>query len=96
MLERIRVRRAWGVSVLTAAVALVVVIALGSAGGGVAGAKSGPLVAASAKLVPISPIIKPSNPSCARVNSSEFIRHGSICAGRSRWWSIGRSTSTRA
>jgi hypothetical protein len=67
MLERIRVRRAWGVSVLTAAAALVLVIALGSAGGGVAGAKSGPLVAASAKLVPISPIIKPKLSSCGAI-----------------------------
>jgi len=67
MLERIRVRRAWGASVLTAATALVLVIALGSTGGGVAGAKSGPLVAASAKLVPISPIIKPKLPSCGAI-----------------------------
>lgn len=67
MLERIRVRRAWGVSVLTATVALVLVVALGSAGGRVAGAKSGPLVAASAKLVPISPIIKPKLSSCGAI-----------------------------
>jgi Tannase and feruloyl esterase len=64
MLERIRVRRAWGVSVLTALAALVSIVALGSAGGGVAGAKSGPLIAASAKLVPISPIIKPKLSGC--------------------------------
>ncbi|MGN6867473.1 MAG: tannase/feruloyl esterase family alpha/beta hydrolase, partial [Solirubrobacteraceae bacterium] len=59
MLERIRVRRACGVSVLTVAAAIVLIIALGSAGGGVAGAKTEPLVAASAKLVPTSPTIKP-------------------------------------
>ncbi|HSC02139.1 MAG TPA: tannase/feruloyl esterase family alpha/beta hydrolase [Solirubrobacteraceae bacterium] len=64
MLELIRVRRAWGVSVLTGVAALVVIIALGSAGGGVAGAKTEPLVAASAKLVPISPIIKPKLSKC--------------------------------
>jgi hypothetical protein len=67
MLERIRVRRAWGVSVLTAVAAVVLIVALGSAGGGVAGAKSGPLVAASAKLVPISPIIKPQLSSCGAI-----------------------------
>jgi hypothetical protein len=67
MLERIRVRRAWGVSVLAALAALVSIVALGSAGGGVAGAKSGPLIAASAKLVPISPIIKPKLSSCGAI-----------------------------
>ena len=64
MLERIRARHAWGVSVLTVSAALVLVVALGSAGGGVAGAKNEPLVAASAKLAPTSPIINPKNPSC--------------------------------
>jgi feruloyl esterase len=64
MLERIRARCAWGVSVLTALAAVVLIVALGSAGGGVAGAKSEPLVAASAKLVPISPIIKPKLSGC--------------------------------
>ena len=67
MLERIRVRRAWGVSVLTAAAVSILIIAIGSAGGGVAGAKSGPLVAASAKLAPSSPIIKPKLSSCAAI-----------------------------
>jgi hypothetical protein len=67
MLKRIRVRRAWGVSVLTALAALMSIVALGSAGGGVAGAKSGPLIAASAKLVPISPIIKPKLSSCGAI-----------------------------
>jgi tannase/feruloyl esterase len=59
MLELIRVRRAWGVSALAVAAAIVLIIALGSAGGGVAGAKTAPLVAASAKLAPSSPTIPP-------------------------------------
>ena len=69
MLERIHVRRAWGVSVLTALAAVVVIVALGSAGGGVAGAKTEPLVAASAKLVPISPIIKPKLANCGAITA---------------------------
>ena len=67
MLERIRARRAWGVSILTLLAALVLIAVLGSAGGGVAGAKTEPLIAASAKLVPISPIIKPKLSSCAAI-----------------------------
>jgi hypothetical protein len=67
MLKRIRVRRAWGVSVLAALAALVTIALSVSAGGGVAGAKGGPLVAASAKLVPISPIIKPKLSSCGAI-----------------------------
>jgi feruloyl esterase len=67
MLERIRIRRAWGASVLTVAAAIVLIIVLGSAGGGVAGAKTEPLVAASAKLVPISPTIKPKLASCGAI-----------------------------
>ncbi len=71
MLERIRARRARGVSALTvlaATVATVAIVALGSAGGGVAGAKNEPLVAASAKLAPISPIIKPKLSSCDAIS----------------------------
>ncbi len=67
MLKRMRGRRAWGVSILTVAAAFVLIIALGSAGGGVAGAKSGPMIAASAKLAPISPTIKPKLSSCAAI-----------------------------
>jgi Tannase and feruloyl esterase len=58
MLERIRARHAWGVSVLAAVAAVLLIVILGSAGGGVAGAQTGPLVAASAKLAPTSPIIR--------------------------------------
>lgn len=64
MLERIRARRAWGVSALAVLTATVAIVALGSAGGGVAGAKNEPLLAASAKLAPVSPIIKPKLSSC--------------------------------
>ena len=64
MLERIRARRAWGVSALTVLTATVAIVALGSAGGGVAGAKNEPLLAASAKLAPVSPVIKPKLSSC--------------------------------
>jgi Tannase and feruloyl esterase len=67
MLERIRVRRAWGVSVLTVAAAIVLIIALGSAGGGVAGAKSEPMIVASAKLAPTSPKIAPKLANCGAV-----------------------------
>jgi len=63
---RIRARRAWGVPLVIAA-ALVLVVALGPAGGGVAGASTGPLVAVSAKLAPMSPIIKPRLSSCGAI-----------------------------
>ena len=66
MLERIRARRAWGVSVLCVSAAVVLMVILGSAGGGVAGAQSGPLVAASAKLAPDSPTI-PAKQTCASI-----------------------------
>jgi hypothetical protein len=66
MLERIRARHAWGVSVLAAVAAVVLIVILGSAGGGVAGAQTGPLVAASAKLASTSPIIK-AKQTCASV-----------------------------
>ena len=58
MLERIRARRAWGVSVLSVVVASVLIVVLGSGGGAaVAGAKNEPLVSVSSKLAPTSPII---------------------------------------
>ncbi len=67
MLVRIRARRAWGVSVLTVVAALVLVVVLGSAGGSVAGAKNEPLLVASAKLAPSSPIIKPKLSNCGAI-----------------------------
>jgi pimeloyl-ACP methyl ester carboxylesterase len=70
MLERIRARRAWGVSVLSVVIASVLVVVLGSGGGAaLAGAKSEPLLAASAKLAPISRTITPPNPSCDVITS---------------------------
>jgi feruloyl esterase len=68
MLERIPVRRAWGVSVLGAVAAVLLIVVLGSAGGGVAGAQTQPLIAASAKLAPESPTI-PAKQTCDSIRS---------------------------
>jgi len=63
MLERFRARHALGAGAVATGVAVVLLLILGSAGGGVAaGAQSRPLAADSAKLAPISPTI----PVCER------------------------------
>jgi Tannase and feruloyl esterase len=67
MLKRFRARHAWVILAVVVAVALPSI--LGSAGGGVAAAaRSGPLAADSAKLVPISPTI-PATQSCASIGT---------------------------
>ena len=67
MLERIRARRAWGVSILGVSAAVALIVILGSTGGGVAaGAQTQSLVADSAKLAPDSSAIA-SVKSCASI-----------------------------
>jgi hypothetical protein len=66
MPERFRARHAWEASALTLSVALSLLVILGSTGGAVAGARSRPLVADSAKLAASSPTI-PAKESCASI-----------------------------
>ncbi|HTU85179.1 MAG TPA: tannase/feruloyl esterase family alpha/beta hydrolase [Solirubrobacteraceae bacterium] len=66
MLERVSARHAWGIGALATAVAVALLLFLGSAGGGTAAASSRPLVVDSAKLVPISPKI-PAKETCASI-----------------------------
>ncbi len=68
MLKRIHAHRAWSVSVLGVSAAVVLVVLLTSASGGVAGAAQSRLVQASAKLAATSPTIS-AKQTCASVAS---------------------------